>query len=378
MKDRINQLVAEGGMSQWEIARKVAKEFGIESADKVRWHVRKATKKHKALELECEKVGIDVSDVTSYWHKGKHFSINVKPSESIDIEKVILNILEDNYLKPKVKIEIPEVETFDRLIFTDTHIGMDASRKGLAMYAEEWGKDMLLNRIDIMIQKTLENKKSDVIYIDELGDYLDGFNGLTTRGGHKLPQNMTNEEVFDLGLKCKLKLAEELSKHYKYVIFNNVNNDNHSSSFSYTVNSAFKHIVDVKYDNVEVHNHLKFMSHYTVGDHCFILTHGKDDRHMKYGFKPILDAKQVYKIDQFLKNEGIYRKAKYIEISKGDSHQCLFDMCTSDDFHYFNYAAFSPSSEWVQLNFTKGRSGFTLQTVDKYSPNKSIFPYFFN
>ena len=158
----------------------------------------------------------------------------------------------------------------------------------------------------------LSCKRSSVLYIDDLGDYMDGFNGLTTRGGHKLPQNMTNEEAFDTGLKAKLMLVDLLSKEYEYITFNNVCNDNHSASFGYTVNSAFKQICDVKYNNVEVVNHLKFMSHYTVGNHAFVITHGKDDRHMKYGFKPILDAKQVYKIDQFLKNEGVYRKAKYI------------------------------------------------------------------
>ena len=30
-----------------------------------------------------------------------------------------------------------------------------------------------------------------------MGDNLDGFNAQTTRGGHALPQNMTDEESFD-------------------------------------------------------------------------------------------------------------------------------------------------------------------------------------
>jgi hypothetical protein len=37
-------------------------------------------------------------------------------------------------------------------------------------------------------------------------------------------------------------------------------------------------------------------------------------------------------------------------------------MCTSDDFYYFNYPALSPSSQWVQNNFKKGRRGFILES----------------
>ena len=37
-------------------------------------------------------------------------------------------------------------------------------------------------------------------------------------------------------------------------------------------------------------------------------------------------------------------------------------MCGSDDFDYYNYPAASPSSQWVQNNFKKGRKGFVLET----------------
>jgi hypothetical protein len=377
--EEVLDLIYNQKLSQLAVAGIIQNKYNHSSIASARSTVRRIIERHnKALEKECLGVGIPVDSVSAYWYKGKSFSIHARPGgKEVDIEETFAKVLSDYNMQPVKKVDQPTTETFDRLIFTDVHIGMDASRKGLAMYAEEWGAEMLWERINIMITKTLQCKSSDIIYIDELGDYMDGYNSMTTRGGHHLPQNMTNEEAFDLGLRIKLHLAASFSEHYKYVVFNNINNDNHSSSFSYTVNSAFKHVVDAKYTNVEVHNHKKFLSYYVVGDHCFVITHGKDDRHMKYGFKPVLDSKQIYKIDQFLKNEGIYKLAKHIEISKGDSHQCLFDMCTSDDFHYFNYAAFSPSSEWVQLNFSKGKSGFTFMSVEKYGQNKFIYPYFF-
>ena len=37
-------------------------------------------------------------------------------------------------------------------------------------------------------------------------------------------------------------------------------------------------------------------------------------------------------------------------------------MAGSDDFDYFNYPASSPSSQWVQNNFKKGRRGFFIDS----------------
>jgi hypothetical protein len=56
----------------------------------------------------------------------------------------------------------------------------------------------------------------------------------------------------------------------------------------------------------------------------------------------------------------------------------LFDYCSSDEFDYFNFPAFSPSSEWVQTNFKKGRSGFVFFQIDLTCNRKVVMPYFFN
>ena len=126
--------------------------------------------------------------------------------------------------------------------------------------------------------------------------------------------------------------------------------------------SAFEQIIEQKYDNVEVNNHRQFINHYFVGDICFLISHGKDDKTLKFGFKPFLDSKGLEKIDQYCKQNKIYKTAELIIFKKGDSHQCLFDMATSDDFYYFNYPALSPSSQWVQNNFKKGRRGFVNES----------------
>ena len=172
-------------------------------------------------------------------------------------------------------------------------------------------------------------------------------------------------------------MADLLSPHFSKIIFNNVCEDNHAGDFGYMVNETFKRIAEIKYSNVEVVNHEHFINHYYVGKHAFVLSHGKDSKNLKFGFKPQLDTKQIEKIDQYLKENGVYKRADFIEFSKGDSHQMLFDYCTSDDFDYFNYPAFSPSSNWVQTNFKKGRSGFVIQNGFHDREEKQTTPYFF-
>jgi hypothetical protein len=111
--------------------------------------------------------------------------------------------------------------------------------------------------------------------------------------------------------------------------------------------------------NVIVENQRKFIGHYKVGNFTFILTHGKDDKNLKFGFKPKLDDVHEKKINEYIDVNYLFRQGITIEFSKGDSHQYLFDS-TPSKFNYYNYPALSPSSDWVQTNFARGKSGFVF------------------
>lgn len=267
--------------------------------------------------------------------------------------------------------------TFDRVIYTDVHIGMTPNKDGFALYDLKWNEEEIKNRLQLLTNYIMKEQQSDVLYLDELGDFLDGWDAQTTRKGHSLPQNMDNQKAFDIAVNFKVQLLDYLINFYSEITLNNICEDNHAGSFGYVVNSAVKQILELKYKNVKVNNMRKFINHYNVGKHCFILSHGKDSKNLKFGFKPVLDSKQAEKIDQYCKHNNIYKQSEFIEFSKGDSHQMLFDYSTSDDFDYCNYPAFSPSSEWVQTNFKKGRSGFVFTTVDYDKNDKTIKPYWF-
>lgn len=340
------------------------------------------------IEQYCSHYNLPKQDILEYrliTHTGvpyynTRFRESVGEAEGLDID--FINDVISKHIKPVTPIRSifnkDYKHWFDRAIYTDAHIGMDTDKDGIAMYATKWDREEQLNRASVFVQEIVNNKSSNVIYIDELGDFMDGWNGYTTRGGHVLPQNMSNEDAFDTGIDFKMLIIDTLVNHYDKIYIHNICNDNHAGAFGYVVNSAVKKICDIKYPKqVEITNQRQFINHYYVGKHAFINTHGKDAKSLKFGFKPKLDAVQIEKIDAYLKTFKVYKEAEFIEFSKGDSHQMLLDYCTSDDFTYFNYPAFSPSSEWVQNNFKKGRSGFVIQNV-MYNENvKNIIPKFF-
>jgi hypothetical protein len=313
-------------------------------------------------------------------HQIKRVSTNVatnqqwvitEPIKEVNLEKEIdfLSIFKDKIELLQITHKFKSNANFDRAVFTDVHIGMDVNKDGYSLYDGEWNEDQIFKRLKIFVNEIIKNQKSDTLFINELGDYLDGWNGETTRGGHKLPQNMDNQKAFDIALLFKIKLIDTLFLHYTKIKLVNICNDNHAGSFGYIVNSAFKTYIELKYpNNIEVINQRKFIDHYIIENRCFILTHGKDDKSLKFGFKPHLDAIQIEKIKNYIDE---YKLHQYqIEFSKGDSHQLLFDHTSSTAFEYQNFGAFSPPSDWVKTNFKNTLSSFT--TFNYYDKQKTI------
>jgi hypothetical protein len=251
---------------------------------------------------------------------------------------------------------------------------MDVNKDGYSLYDGVWNETEIFNRLEIFVNEIVKSQKSQTLFLNDLGDFMDGFDGFTTRGGHALPQNMDNQKAFDIGLKFKILMIDELLKYYTKINVVNICNDNHAGSFGYIVNSAFKTYIDLKYpNNVTITNQRKFIDHYTIENRCFILTHGKDDKSLKFGFKPQIDPTQIEKIKNYIDE---YKLHNYeIEFSKGDSHQLIFDLTSSTAFEYQNFGAFSPPSDWVKTNFKNTKSSFTI--FNYYDKQKTINNYIF-
>lgn len=315
---------------------------------------------------------------------------NIQFRENLTEEGQLQAVFTDEYFREiareysnPIEIISPNVgnaEYADRLIITDVHIGMDntGDSNTVPLYAEiKYDKDEILRRLVKVITHVVINQKGTHLFIDNLGDLLDGERGQTTRGGHALPQLMSDKESYDTAVKFQVTLAETLLNYYDTITFNNIINDNHSFLFGYFVHSAVKQILENKFPNrITYNNHERFISHYSIGNHTFVITHGKDSKEMKHGMKLHLDAPLIEKLDQYCKHYGLYN-GNNIEVSKGDLHCMAFDYTTSMDFEYMNYPAFSPPSNWVQTNFKNSKSGIVLQNISLNTKDKTVIPLWF-
>ena len=348
----------------------------------IKRHRARLLDQHEGIYNATNELDVPNTSVKHMWLKTKQSSIFVKnpeyiePQTEVELEKEIdfTNIFKDLVVPIKLpKIERKFLSLFDRLVYTDVHVGMEVNQNGYSLYDGAWNEAELNKRLETMVAQTLINRKSDTLIIHELGDFMDGYDAVTTRGGHSLPQNMDNQKAFDVGLSFKIKMIDALIPHYNKIECINICNDNHAGSFGYIVNSAFKAYIELKYENVKVTNQRKFIDHYIVENRCFILTHGKDDKNMKFGFKPHLDAVQIEKIKNYIDEYRLHYFT--IEFSKGDSHQLLLDFTSSSAFEYQNFGAFSPPSDWVKTNFKNTNSSFII--FNYYENQKSINPIIF-
>lgn len=308
--------------------------------------------------------------------------LNLERENEKRLDEEALTRVVKKYIKPLKQIPHPSKQKSSsalRIIITDAHIGMDVSG---SVYGTSWGEKELYKRgesiIEAVRKKSHLYKGFDRVELIDLGDYLDGLDGKTVRKIHDLPQNMTNEECFDVGIGFKLFLLDEILKipanEYKV---HNICSDNHAGSFAYFVNSGFKKIVEARYPGVEVNNYNHLFNHYRYGNNVFILSHGKDEKDMKSGMPAKLEPNTARKIDEYAKHYDLYGDGVTVTFEKGDSHQQILDQTTSTDFFYHSYMAFSPASAYVTKNYSKGRSGFNLMVVDKETGQQDITPIYF-
>jgi hypothetical protein len=175
-ENRVQELYKELN-SFTEVAKKISEEDGIEYTDSMRRQASRIMSKinNRGIFGECEDVGIDPNQVKHYWYKGKHYSINVKGednSKELDFDSVISECMES--YKPIDKVYLSEDdEVIDRLVWTDVHTGMDASRKGLALYPTEWDSEMLFDNVRLMAEFVLKHDDYAILkhYIDDKTSY---------------------------------------------------------------------------------------------------------------------------------------------------------------------------------------------------------------
>jgi len=278
------------------------------------------------------------------------------------------------YTPPKKKVKY-----YINVVYTDVHTAMETDKTGYGLYGGVWNEEEQHKRkarIIKEVKKVILKKGVPLsVHVFDLGDFMDGWDGFTVRGGHTLPQNMDNEKAFDTALKWKISLAQNLEATGAKIHHHNVCNDNHSGAFGYVVNKAAEYPIEGSCKNTKWNLYRVFISHVVVGKHCFIFTHGKDAKHKKFGFKKDLTQEAIDKIQEYIDFHELH--SYFISFMKGDTHLECFDS-SHPKINYFNYPALSPASEWVQTNFSRGRSGFVLQTYTSSQEEIKHHPFRFS
>lgn len=274
-----------------------------------------------------------------------------------DIEDVLARILKDGVKPFENKFDEVESPLMLSMFTSDKHIGARTDEN--SMYDNPYDRDVVFERHGLLVDSIMESRemfgKFDTFVMYDLGDPLDGQDQQTTRGGHKLPQNMTDREQIDCFIEVTIKTMEtvmqaDIANKYKLML---VSNDNHTGSFGYGALLAIKHYLELRFANCEVVVSKQLLDHVTFGDHTYIYGHGKDEKDMRGGMPLNLNDKTEGYINDYIDRKQI--RSPYIHVVKGDLHQSAKNYAKR--FRYKNNMSMYGASGWIHNNFGSGNAG---------------------
>ena len=329
--------------------------------------------------------------IASYWSKLKSngkftssiFCVERKLGDALTIDEIkdaLSEVIKDNTIKPYVLPKLSNKTDKALFIFVaDEHVGA-AVTDGL--YENKWDKSEYYKRktaiIDVVNEQGDLHGSFDKIIYCNLGDTMDGYNAQTTRGGHILPQNMTNKEAIQTFVEVNKAIWEDIIKLKRtdtYEIYN-VDNSNHGGlGFDFASNYALEMYLSHKYPEFKVQSFDKVINTISYGKFDISLCHGKDEKYMKRNFPLHLDAKIEGYIKEYLDENNYRDKNRTNVFCKGDLHHFATEQ--GKFFSYNNIPSLFGSSAWVHSNFGKGKAGFCYSVVSKNSHNFGFTPYWF-
>lgn len=249
---------------------------------------------------------------------------------------------------------------------SDKHIG--ASIPSDALYKREYNRHIFHARMVKIFDKIVEyvnlHGKFEEIVLADLGDSLDGFNKRTTRGGHELPQNLSNKEAAKVHFYSHKWLYDSVIKSdlAGKVTVLNITNDNHAGDFGWHACFGLENYAELAWPNMNFINQEEFIGHYEVYERAFLVTHGKDKKNRFKGLPLAVNAD----VESFMMDYAIDRKIshKYLHVRKGDLHMNKLD-CSRLRMSYFNVGSVFGSSDWIMDNFSDGEPSCVFEVVEK-------------
>lgn len=301
--------------------------------------------KRQNREALSKEIDVNGFELNSMWGNMENPQVSYKRSKgkinTEDLQEIINNL--DFKVPPRHTKQLKEKGS-QILAWTDQHVGMDAVGN---IFKKEWTLKKCYANADELIRKA---KKGTHVYLPCLGDFTDGLGGKTARGGHSLPQNMNDKEMFKNGLELLLYVIEGIAKKSNLTVYF-LTNSNHPNVTDYNIGLAAQKIVELRHDNVTFHNCEDFITHAAIEGKDYLFSHGYDEGLMSRGFPRFLTGPHIEKI----KNYIMFHKLDYPTLMRGDLHQF-----TDIDYEHFRdiiVPAFSSPSGWISINFFSNNHG---------------------
>jgi hypothetical protein len=340
---------------------------------------------HSAEDIEnILKIDKDKWKLSTYWNKQHKDSkgvdywvisamITKKQENELSVEDIdtLLTKVFNKVKYVPIKTTPSNELTNNKALFiytSDKHIAAYVNDKE-AIYKNDYGKMSFQARMlnvlyEVYYLVNLFGQFEDIFIID-LGDRMDGMHAQTTRGGHKLPQNMSDKEAFETAITVEKEFYDrmfqsEYSQNY-HIISNACSN--HGGIFDYMVSRALELYVNATYPFVKTSVQEKFIDHIEYGKHVLIFTHGKDTEDMKHGMPLHMNDKTENYLNKYLMYNDIDPKSKQISVIKGDLHKDTSE--TTYNFRYRNVLSLFGGSKWIATNFGPSKSGCSFDVVEK-------------
>jgi hypothetical protein len=324
--------------------------------------------KENGIDLNKYKI---VSAKNSTWNNGKQqlysVSLKLEPKNTQSIENnydnyfdSVKKLIQKSVTRKEIYTTDDVKVTNDKALFvyiSDTHIG--AMTETDSLYENTYNEKVFKSRLISLMYEIIKLKsihgKFEKLYIVNLGDCIDGVNNTTSRGGHNLPQNLSNKQQFDVYITNMCQLFDELFERNlaEQLHFVSVGDSNHAGDLESLLNKTIEIYLNAKYPQIVTKVFDKFIDHIFYRDNCMIFTHGKDGKNMKAGYPLILNDATENKINEYIFERKI--DSPSIHFIKGDLHQSATQ--EGKRFRYKNVKSLYGSSKYIHTNYGNTKSG---------------------
>lgn len=272
---------------------------------------------------------------------------NQKLSKSSKLFEDLLKY-DPKYENIKREISNNEISNNSVIIWlSDLHIGAYNEKFGFYQLPN-YNKKEIIRRLNKIIDH-FENKSYDNVIVVDLGDSIDQFNKETTRGGHLLPNNMTDKEMSHLYLDCmeyffdQLQAVVDADKFYYY----SIGESNHSGDFGWALNLAMSYKLQQNGWKTYISDYP--IDDFLVGNMRFIYTHGKDNTNQSKQFPLTLNPQTELYFANYIAEKKLSQNNEKIFVVKGDLHQYAYT--SGKQFDYISVGSMYATSNYIAANF---------------------------